>query len=705
MSSSGARNHLGPQSTGDSTQYNVPNAALRGASLAFSKPPVKPKAQTNLYTGGGNGALLAATKVGTGTPRNSPSRATTPLGRDWTGGSARSSRPNASPIRHLSNSSSSSALTVPEDHLAERGPSPSNIAATLAAARHTALKPPVQATAAPVMSEREPNEAEIPPPPGSVRNVLARMDARKPKPSASQRREKAASEHISSPLRAPVEDAKPTDDTPIAPTTSLVKMFEQNRSSTRGAPSPISFTSNSPPPIRSPKPQRKINLPPEPNDNAPLERQKTRTPPPVNPKSKPLLGKAAFTDGMKEEPSSSILRQDSLATPPPRQKPAELAAIKNTGSRPGSRPRPPPKRFSRQTRPKSEDMTRSSSFSQRRISSSMSNQDVPSSPASFVSAQEEQEIPAEKAKPELPPPRRSARQKAEAEAQVRPKTATPLPPKPRASSRTSLIPPPQRRASMSGTSTPTGTLYHSNYQRESVLAITKHMTGESLSSAIVGAALASSRNASPNPSRISTPPIPIRKPQQYHHHSPFHHSPSPQKSAPTGKLRTTMRKEPSSSSEEDQSDRYKRKGTRIMGLGRKHPNKHHEGTRKRWRDQITERERKRYEGVWAANKGLFIQNVSSRSPSHALGEDPSLDVLNLVTKEIWMRSRLPEHELEEVWDLVDGRGVGRLRREEFVVGMWLVDQRLKGRKIPAKVSESVWASVRGAGVKIKVGPR
>jgi hypothetical protein len=80
-------------------------------------------------------------------------------------------------------------------------------------------------------------------------------------------------------------------------------------------------------------------------------------------------------------------------------------------------------------------------------------------------------------------------------------------------------------------------------------------------------------------------------------------------------------------------------------------------------------------------------------------------VLNLVVKEIWMRSRLPDHVLEEVWDLVDGRGVGRLCKEEFVVGMWLIDQRLKGRKLPFKVSDSVWMSVRGAGVKVKVRPR
>lgn len=160
-----------------------------------------------------------------------------------------------------------------------------------------------------------------------------------------------------------------------------------------------------------------------------------------------------------------------------------------------------------------------------------------------------------------------------------------------------------------------------------------------------------------------------------------------------------MRKEPSSSDDEDKVDKYKKKGTRIMGIkGRKHPNKHHEGTRKRWRDQITERERKRYEGVWAANKGLYIQSPPRAPPD----DDPSADVLNLVVREIWTRSRLPTHVLEEVWDLVDGRSIGRLNRYEFVVGLWLIDQRLKGRKLPVKVSDSVWQSARGVSIKVKI---
>lgn len=43
-----------------------------------------------------------------------------------------------------------------------------------------------------------------------------------------------------------------------------------------------------------------------------------------------------------------------------------------------------------------------------------------------------------------------------------------------------------------------------------------------------------------------------------------------------------------------------------------------------------------------------------------------------------------------------------LGKEEFVVGLWLIDQRLKGRKLPVKVSETVWTSVKGLqGIKVK----
>ncbi|KAF2863139.1 hypothetical protein K470DRAFT_255265 [Piedraia hortae CBS 480.64] len=135
---------------------------------------------------------------------------------------------------------------------------------------------------------------------------------------------------------------------------------------------------------------------------------------------------------------------------------------------------------------------------------------------------------------------------------------------------------------------------------------------------------------------------------------------------------------------------------------RRHPHKHHEGDRKRWRDSVTERERRRYEGVWAANKGLFCILSPHEPPSSQslLAEQ----VCNLVVRDIWTRSRLSRGILEQVWGLVDRKRVGRLDREEFVVGMWLIDQRLRGRKLPVSVGESVWVSVRGVfGVKVRRG--
>jgi hypothetical protein len=141
---------------------------------------------------------------------------------------------------------------------------------------------------------------------------------------------------------------------------------------------------------------------------------------------------------------------------------------------------------------------------------------------------------------------------------------------------------------------------------------------------------------------------------------------------------------------DDVDEREKRRARK--NLMKKHPHKHHEGDRKRWRDELTERERKRYEAVWASNKGLYT----------SASFDGGAEVCNLVVRDIWNRSRLPEEVLEEVYALVDRKGGGSLGKEEFVVGLWLVDQRLKGRKLPIRVSESVWRSVGLlGGIKVK----
>lgn len=234
-------------------------------------------------------------------------------------------------------------------------------------------------------------------------------------------------------------------------------------------------------------------------------------------------------------------------------------------------------------------------------------------------------------------------------------------------------------------------------------------TGESLANALVASSLASSR--APSPARPA--PIPHRNSRSSYHSLHLFKS---RESSPAKKpriLKQTLRKEDSSSSDTDSEDPYgKHKKKRHI---RKHPNKHNEGDRKRWRNAVTERERKRYEGVWAANRGIacvptpdeetkLVASYTENDERNAVAiRDAIADqVSDVVVRDLWQRSRLPQHVLQEIWDLVDGSGNRRLGREEFVVGLWLIDQRLKGRKLPVRVSESVWNSVRLVqGIKIR----
>lgn len=169
--------------------------------------------------------------------------------------------------------------------------------------------------------------------------------------------------------------------------------------------------------------------------------------------------------------------------------------------------------------------------------------------------------------------------------------------------------------------------------------------------------------------------------------SSLHAPPLPRRQK-SPRLMQTLRQPPKHV--EEDHDRHK-KGHLKLHSKKKHA--HHEGSRKRWREEITQRERKRYEAVWASNRGLLLD-----LPNAYIGgnkEEASEYVLNIVVREVWKRSRLPADELAEVWDLVDRLGIGALGRQEFVVGMWLIDQRLRGRKIPIKVSDSVWGSTNG----------
>lgn len=241
---------------------------------------------------------------------------------------------------------------------------------------------------------------------------------------------------------------------------------------------------------------------------------------------------------------------------------------------------------------------------------------------------------------------------------------------------------------------------------------------DSLTNAIMASSLASARLTPHNTgTSLAAPALPKR-----------------QKSP---RLMQTMR-QPAKISDEESSDRHKKGHLSKLHSG-KHA--HHEGSRRKWREEITPRERKRYEAVWASNRGVLLDyhgqhgqhgqrdqhdplratpppppppaaaaghrgdmtmSGSATSGSAAATPTPAPgpggfreEVVNVVVREIWKRSRLPTDELTEVWDLVDRKGLGMLGRTEFVVGMWLIDQRLRGRKIPAKVSDSVWGSANG----------
>lgn len=165
---------------------------------------------------------------------------------------------------------------------------------------------------------------------------------------------------------------------------------------------------------------------------------------------------------------------------------------------------------------------------------------------------------------------------------------------------------------------------------------------------------------------------------------------------------------------------------------------------------VTEGERKRYEGLWASNKGQYIKNVATKLQGinydvndeieireKEIEQDPSLKaakissmsthdfssvdefkqfhnlnsadtdnlILGLIVKRIWSRSKLPNETLELIWNLVDFRKDGTLNKHEFLVGMWLVDQCLYGRKLPKKVDDSVWSSLESIGLNVIIKKR
>lgn len=245
--------------------------------------------------------------------------------------------------------------------------------------------------------------------------------------------------------------------------------------------------------------------------------------------------------------------------------------------------------------------------------------------------------------------------------------------------------------------------------RRSATGSSSQLPLDSLSDAIMAGSLASARHTpvSIGDSRTPPPLPPSRRGTTKNKSSSRRQSPH--------RMKHTLRQPPSLSDDEDARRPHHH---RRRGLNRK-KHAHHEGSRRRWREEITEREKKRYEAVWASNRGLFLvpppapwpehpaDHNRARRPRDERSEALSDLIADVVVRDLWSRSRLPAAELAEVWDLVYGRGRGAgresgapaahgaLDKQEFVVGMWLIDQRLRGRKIPPWVSESVWDSAKG----------
>jgi hypothetical protein len=560
------RPQLGKDATGSTAQ----NAALRGAALAFGKPPIKPKPKTNTYSGN-NGALAAATKVGAH-PRTNASISRLDasaddqrLGYQSTGGSIASRPYTGYGERNASRQRPGHFDVGGNGHLqlpgAEKeGRSPSLIAATLAASRSPSVSPNPT-------GQQQPS-------PANIARLAAGLAKRSSSPARSVSSSRDSSEHA-------------LDLTPIPPTMSLIDMFEKTGASPQNRP-PIrrSITSASKKGGISPSPQRSP-LPRRARTPSPLA-SKSRKPQVVSPK--PVLAQPPPTFQLSETPKQALKAQKP---PPTATKPIPIP----------SKPQPQPE--------------------------TEKEEDDASSDDSFVSASDFQ---------------------------------------------------PSFRA----------TLHNQNRRltSTSAVSINSSVTVDSLANAIVASSLASSRAVSPSTTTLHPPPPPPPSRRSPRNHHLFHNSssrtPSPAKQ---GVLRTTLRKTKS----KEEVDEGEKRRTRKAHLMKKHPNKHHEGDRKRWRDQITERERKRYEAVWASNKGLHLSTVPGAENL----------VCSLVVRDIWSRSRLHHDVLEEVYALVDRTETGMLDRESFVCGLWLIDQWLKGRKLPPRVSDSVWRSLGMRGLKVR----
>ncbi|KAH6654081.1 hypothetical protein BKA67DRAFT_564106 [Truncatella angustata] len=674
--SSPAHNH----NLSDGSAYQT---ALRGASLAFQRTGPSPSASPNALANASknNGALLAATRISRQATGNSVYDGShshahgTPIDH----GSVSQRLVQLQPGSPQDNNALLKPLGRPNMNMANDPRTTSFIAATLAASRSAS-----------------PSPSQLP-----HVHLYGQQKATKPR-----RKNSAASSVTSLDLA--------TDTRPIPPTNALISMFEKspdaNRSSNTKDPvkkAPKLLRPFTPPRATSPRkpessPSRLTNAvfceqTASPSASAlDLKKDASQQSRAVNPESKKRPPAPPTATGPRVETSSTVEPMKitgkkvlkSRAITPPRPistsstvilspQPRRAASHKmvrpqalpeKSTERPREKPPPPALKPKPRSRPQSmhepqKPFIASPAESKAAPREQSRRPSTASSVDTFVSASSVQTV---HHSPERgrSPPKPTPASPPKLPRRTRPTSAQSMPPEQNPMRRNPVPPPPRRAA-----------------HRASNLEL------KSLTAATMAGILASSR-APPSNSVSSSPRPPSLPP--------------PRKRTPH--MRQTLRKPPSSSDDEESKWKARHK-TKPLQSKKKHT--HHEGSRRRWREEITPRERKRYEGLWASNRGYLL---TAEMDASGMGETPPRTtpspgtsdgdvVVNVVVRDIWSRSRLPMDELMEVWDLVDRTGRGSLDKTEFVVGMWLIDQRLRGRKIPAKVMDSVWASARGVSVK------
>ncbi|KAH6708111.1 increased rDNA silencing protein 4 [Verticillium dahliae] len=457
------------------------------------------------------------------------------------------------------------------------------------------------------------------------------------------------------------------DTSSIAPTTNLISMFERREDEDNGNGDDVEPMKKRTP-VRRPTAMRRVPQLRAMTPEREISPQGRRTPPALAAKSKPPPSLPPTLPPTPSSPKPVLVpktrkhRPESIEMPPPRIiSRSATAVLSPVPTRPASQAK---------LRPPTPPQPRGASSTAKPAAPPRATAPLPVNDANLAALSNGRRV-STIARPTTSGTSSSNETFVSASSTQTPRPASPIP-------RRELPPRPSSTTSMP-VGSPTRPYTPSLPRRHPAAVSTSSLPLHSLSNAIMAGSLAAARLTPSNTSASGhspAPPLPRR-----------HHAKSP-------RLRQTLRQPAAQSDDEETRRKKKHHGS--------HSNKkhfHHEGARRRWREEMTPRERKRYEALWASNRGLLHDKMAP-GPRAAAAADL---VLNVVVREIWRRSRLPDDELGEVWDLVVGQSAGALPpgmlgKQEFVVGTWVVDQRLKGRKIPAKVGASVWDSAKGVRV-------